>query len=59
MLHYLMGMAQATHCGHTSEDRYAVMIIFMPRCMMHRRHTVVRLCVGSSVRRFVGPSDLA
>ena len=26
----------------------------MPRCTMHRRVTVVRSCVGSSVRRFVG-----
>ena len=41
----------------------------MPRCTMHRRHTVVRSCVGLSVCRFVGlsvcrfvgsrPSDLA
>ena len=25
----------------------------MPRCMMHRRHTVVRLCVGSAVPRLL------
>ena len=38
----------------------------MPRCTVHRRHTVVRSCVGSSVprflgfsvSRFLGPSDL-
>ena len=28
----------------------------MPRCTVHRRHTVVRSCVGPSVRRFVGSS---
>ena len=27
--------------------------IIMPRCTMHRRHTVVRSCVGSSVTRSV------
>ena len=26
----------------------------MPRCTVHRRHTVVRSCVGSSVPRFLG-----
>ena len=26
--------------------------IIMPRCTMHRRHTVVRSCVGPSVPRF-------
>ena len=31
----------------------------MPRCTMHRRHTVVRSCVGPSVPRFVGSSDFA
>ena len=25
----------------------------MPRCTMHRRHTVVCLCVGSSVRQIL------
>ena len=28
----------------------------MPRCTMHRRHTVVRPCVGPSVPRFFGSS---
>ena len=28
----------------------------MPRCMMHRRHTVVHSCVGSSVCQFVSLS---
>ena len=28
----------------------------MPRCTMHRRHTVVCSCVGPSVFRFVGSS---
>ena len=26
----------------------------MPRCTVHRRHTVVRSCVGFSVPRFFG-----
>ena len=26
----------------------------MPRCTVHRRHTVVRSCVGSSVPWFLG-----
>ena len=26
----------------------------MPRCTVHRRHTVVRSCVGFSVSRFLG-----
>ena len=26
----------------------------MPRCMVHRRHTVVRLCVDFSVSWFLG-----
>ena len=30
--------------------------IIMPRCTMHRRHTVVRSCVGLSVCRFIGLS---
>ena len=25
----------------------------MPRCMVHRRHRVVRLCVGLSVRQIL------
>ena len=28
--------------------------IVMPRCTVHRRHTVVRSCVGLSVPRFLG-----
>ena len=28
----------------------------MPRCTVHRRHTVVRLCVGFSVCPFLGLS---
>ena len=31
----------------------------MPRCTVHRRHTVVRSCVGLSVPRFLGMSDFA
>ena len=27
--------------------------VIMPRCAMHRRHTVVRLCVSSSVRQIL------
>ena len=34
-------------------------VIFMPRCTVHRRHTVVRSCVGLSVPRFLGLSDFA
>ena len=33
--------------------------LVMPRCTMHRRHMVVRSCVGPSVPRFVGSSDFA
>ena len=29
-------------------------MLIMPRCMVHRRHTVVRSCVGLSVPRFLG-----
>ena len=31
----------------------------MPRCTVHRRHTVVRSCVGLSVPRFLGMPDFA
>ena len=30
------------------------MLVIMPRCTVHRRHTVVRSCVGSSVPQFLG-----
>ena len=35
--------------------------IFMPRCTVHHRHTVLRSCVGASVRlsRCVGLSNFA
>ena len=29
-------------------------MIVMPRCTVHRRHMVVRSCVGLSVPRFLG-----
>ena len=38
---------------------YTAYKLVMPQCTVHRRHTVVRSCVGSSVRQFVGLSDLA
>ena len=28
-------------------------MLIMPQCTMHRRHTVVRSCVGSSVRQIL------
>ena len=51
---------------HTSElDDHGMIVtekqinIIMPRCTVHRRHTVVRSCVGLSVPRFLGLSDFA
>ena len=34
-------------------NKFCVVLVVMPRCTMHRRHTVVRSCVGLSVRQIL------
>ena len=50
---YLVG--KSSFCGMHA-DLMKLSRLVMPRCTMHRRHTVVRSCVGPSVPRFLGLS---